>query len=96
MVVDFIAQSKCYRQVYEDDVDKCESGDKCLPYKTNMISFIHEKMRRADNISLEDGIEYVTSNLCQLAEKVGHSLEYRFMFRRNMTSGEECVVTPIP
>uniref|UniRef100_A0A915IPM7 Uncharacterized protein n=1 Tax=Romanomermis culicivorax TaxID=13658 RepID=A0A915IPM7_ROMCU len=36
---DFIAYSKCYRQVYEDDVDECESGDKCLPYKTTMMNY---------------------------------------------------------
>uniref|UniRef100_A0A915KXN1 Uncharacterized protein n=1 Tax=Romanomermis culicivorax TaxID=13658 RepID=A0A915KXN1_ROMCU len=56
---DFIAQSKCYRQVYEDDVDECESGDKCLPYKTNLINYVHEKTRRTGNISWEEGIQYV-------------------------------------
>uniref|UniRef100_A0A915IMS6 Uncharacterized protein n=1 Tax=Romanomermis culicivorax TaxID=13658 RepID=A0A915IMS6_ROMCU len=62
--LDFIAQSKCYGQVYEDDVDECESGDKCLPYKTNMINYVHEKMRRTGNISWEEGIQYVTRIIC--------------------------------
>uniref|UniRef100_A0A915J6J5 Uncharacterized protein n=1 Tax=Romanomermis culicivorax TaxID=13658 RepID=A0A915J6J5_ROMCU len=62
---DFIAHSKCYRQVYEDDVDECESGDKCLPYKTTMIKYVHERRRGIQNSSIEDAVQFVLNNLCQ-------------------------------
>uniref|UniRef100_A0A915HJJ4 Uncharacterized protein n=1 Tax=Romanomermis culicivorax TaxID=13658 RepID=A0A915HJJ4_ROMCU len=30
----FIRNTECYREVYDQDLDDCESRDKCLPYKT--------------------------------------------------------------
>uniref|UniRef100_A0A915JFP8 Hexosyltransferase n=2 Tax=Romanomermis culicivorax TaxID=13658 RepID=A0A915JFP8_ROMCU len=60
---DFIAYSKCYHQVYEDDKDECESGEKCLPYKMTMINYYYE--RRSKNISWEEAVQVVLNNLCQ-------------------------------
>uniref|UniRef100_A0A915KHG1 Uncharacterized protein n=1 Tax=Romanomermis culicivorax TaxID=13658 RepID=A0A915KHG1_ROMCU len=61
----FIAYSKCYHQVYEDDIDKCESGEKCLPYKTAMIDYAYEKGRRIDKIPWQEALQLVFNNLCQ-------------------------------
>uniref|UniRef100_A0A915HZN8 Uncharacterized protein n=1 Tax=Romanomermis culicivorax TaxID=13658 RepID=A0A915HZN8_ROMCU len=62
---DFIAYSKCYHQVYEDDKDECESGDKCLPYKTTMINYYYERRRSSKNVSWEEAVQVVLNNLCQ-------------------------------
>uniref|UniRef100_A0A915KQL1 Uncharacterized protein n=1 Tax=Romanomermis culicivorax TaxID=13658 RepID=A0A915KQL1_ROMCU len=62
---DFITYSKCYRQVYEDDVDECESGDKCLPYKTTMIDYAYRNRKRVQNISWQNAAQVVLNNLCQ-------------------------------
>uniref|UniRef100_A0A915K3P6 Uncharacterized protein n=1 Tax=Romanomermis culicivorax TaxID=13658 RepID=A0A915K3P6_ROMCU len=62
---DFIAYSNCYRQVYEDDVDQCESREKCLPYKTVMINFFYEGRTSIRTMSQSQDIEFILNSLCR-------------------------------
>uniref|UniRef100_A0A915K3E1 Uncharacterized protein n=1 Tax=Romanomermis culicivorax TaxID=13658 RepID=A0A915K3E1_ROMCU len=39
---DFIRNIKCYHEVYNQEMDNCESGDKCLPYKTAIKNLTQE------------------------------------------------------
>uniref|UniRef100_A0A915KUT4 Uncharacterized protein n=1 Tax=Romanomermis culicivorax TaxID=13658 RepID=A0A915KUT4_ROMCU len=39
---DFIHRALCYRKVYEQDLDGCESSNKCFRHKMDMINLVNQ------------------------------------------------------
>uniref|UniRef100_A0A915KSS1 Uncharacterized protein n=1 Tax=Romanomermis culicivorax TaxID=13658 RepID=A0A915KSS1_ROMCU len=56
---DFIDRSKCYRHVYDSDVDQCESGEKCLPYKISSFNLLQKSKNETYSVEMSQNEEMV-------------------------------------